>query len=193
MSGNKRIDKNKIERAISLFLEGIGDDITRPGIQDTPRRIAEMCEELYAGIGVDSSRAVKMLPSEQHDEIVLVRDIPFYSMCEHHLLPFLGRAHVAYIPAAGRVTGLSKLARVVDIESKKPQLQERLTSDIADSIVKALAPKGVMVVIEAEHLCMTMRGVRKPGSITVTSVVRGIFRENPATRAETMSLIRTAH
>ena len=131
-----------------------------------------------------------ILTSEHHDEIVLVKDIPFYSVCEHHLMPFIGRAHVAYIPREGRVTGISKLARTVEVAAKSPQIQERLTTMVAESIMHALEPKGVMVVIEAEHLCMTMRGVRKPGSATVTSVVRGIFRKNPATRAEAMALIR---
>jgi GTP cyclohydrolase I len=184
------IDKAKIERAMRLFLEAIGDNPDRPGVVDTPRRVAAMCEELFAGVGRDGAEAVKVLHGERHDEIVLVRDIPFYSMCEHHFLPFVGKAHVAYIPADDRVTGISKLARVVDIESKKPQIQERLTAKIADCLVKALKPKGVMVVIQAEHLCMTMRGVRRPGALTVTSVVRGIFRENAATRAETMALVR---
>ena len=190
MSKRRTIDKKKVEQSVRLMLEAIGDDPDRAGVRDTPRRVADMCEELYSGIGVDSSKVMKRLNSEKHDEIVLVRAIPFYSMCEHHLLPFLGQAHVAYIPDAGRLTGLSKLARVVEIEAKKPQLQERLTTDIADSIMRALRPRGVMVVMEAEHLCMTMRGVRKPGSVTVTSVVRGVFRENPATRAEVMALLR---
>lgn len=184
------MDRDKIEAAVRLFLEGIGEDVERPGLVETPRRVADMSEEIYAGVGVDSASVIKVLMPEIHDEIVLVRDIPFYSVCEHHLLPFTGRAHVAYIPAGSRVTGLSKLARVVEIEAKRPQLQERLTTHIAEALVKALQPKGVMVVVEAEHLCMSMRGVRKPGAVTVTSVVRGIFRENPATRAETMSLIR---
>ena len=184
------MDRDKIQRAVKLFLEGIGEDVRRPGLRETPRRIANMCEEIFAGIGADSASVIKALHSENYDEIVLIKDIPFYSMCEHHLLPFTGKAHVAYIPDGSRVTGISKLARVVEIEAKKPQLQERLSTAIAENIVKALKPKGVMVVIEAEHLCMTMRGVKKPGAITVTSVVRGIFRENPATRADAMSLIR---
>ena len=183
------MDRKKIEQSVRLFLEGIGDDPTRPGLRETPRRVAQMCEEIYAGIGTDTSQLIKVLDGENHDEIVLVRDIPFYSVCEHHLLPFIGKAHVAYVPEQNRVTGISKLARVVCTEAKKLQLQERLTTQVADSIVKALRPKGVMVVIEAEHLCMTMRGVKSPGARTVTSVVRGLFRENPATRAEAMSLI----
>jgi len=184
------MDRTKIETAIRLFIEAIGDDPERPGLRQTPERVARMCEEIYAGIGTDSASIIKVLEGENHDEIVLIRDIPFYSICEHHILPFIGRAHVAYVPHENRITGLSKLARVVAIESKKLQLQERLTTQIADSIVRALQPKGVMVVIEAEHLCMTMRGVKAPGARTVTSVVRGVFRENPATRAETLALIR---
>jgi len=186
------MNKEKIEAAVRLFLEGIGEDPDREGLRDTPRRVAAMCEEIYQGIGKDSSQVLTVLSSENHDEIVLVKDIPFYSICEHHLLPFIGMAHVAYIPRGNRVTGISKLARVVEIEAKRPQVQERLTTAVAESIMKALDPKGVLAIIEAEHLCMTMRGVRKPGSITVTSVVRGIFRNNPATRAEAMALIRNS-
>ncbi len=183
------MDREKISAAVKQFIEAIGDDPDRTGLRETPQRVASMCEELFAGIGRDSAEEIKVLHAEKHDEIVLVRDIPFYSLCEHHLLPFLGKAHVAYIPGGHRVTGISKLARVVELEAKKLQLQERLTTDIAENLVRALQPRGTMVVIEAEHLCMTMRGVRKPGSVTVTSVVRGIFRENSATRAEAMSLI----
>lgn len=185
----RAMDKKKIIKAVKLFLEGIGEDPERGGLKDTPKRVAEMCEEIFAGIGVDSEKVIKVLKSEDHDEIVLLKDISFFSVCEHHLLPFIGKAHVAYIPNGSRVTGLSKLARVVEIESKKPQVQERLTTVIAEAIMKALRPKGVMVVIEAEHLCMAMRGVKKAGSKAQTSVVRGIFRKNPATRAEAMALI----
>jgi len=184
------VDREKIETAVRLFIEGIGDDPNRPGVKATPRRVAEMCEEIYAGIGANAAAEIQVLRSEDHDEIVLLRDIPFYSVCEHHLLPFIGVAHVAYIPKAGRVTGISKLARVVEAECKKLQVQERLTTAIAEDIMTALRPKGVLVIIEAEHLCMTMRGVKKPGTKTVTSVVRGLFRKNPATRAEAMVLIR---
>jgi GTP cyclohydrolase I len=184
------IDKKKIIKGMKLFLEGIGDNPEREGLKDTPRRVAEMCEEIYAGIGVDASKQIKVLKSEDHDEIVLLKDIPFFSVCEHHLLPFIGKAHVAYIPDGSRVTGLSKLARVVETEAKKPQVQERLTTAIAEAIMKALRPKGVLAIIEAEHLCMTMRGVRKPGTVAMTSVVRGIFRKNAATRAEAMALIK---
>lgn len=185
------MDQRKIERAVKLFLEGIGEDVNRPGLKDTPKRVARMCEEIFAGIKADASRVIRPLHAEEHDEIVLIRDIPFHSVCEHHLLPFIGKAHVAYIPHANRVSGLSKIARVVELEAKKLQVQERLTTTIAETIVAALKPKGVLVILEAEHLCMTMRGVHKPGAITVTSVVRGLFRENAATRAEALALIRT--
>ena len=154
------IDKKKIIESVRLFLEGIGDDPKREGLLETPERVADMCEEIFAGIGQDSHTEIKVLKSEKYDEIVLLKDIPFYSMCEHHLLPFSGVAHVAYIPQGNRVTGISKLARVVEIEAKRLQVQERLTTDIADSIMKALKPKGVLAIIEAEHLCMTMRGIK---------------------------------
>jgi GTP cyclohydrolase I len=183
------MDQEKIERAVRLLLEGIGEDPEREGLRDTPARVARMCAEIYAGIGADPAGVFTRVFHEAHDEIILVRDIPFYSMCEHHLLPFLGKAHVAYLPDGRRICGLSKLARIVELHAKRPQLQERLTSDVADSLMAALEPRGVLVIVEAEHLCMTMRGVKAPGSLTVTSVVRGIFRENPATRAEAMALI----
>ncbi|MDE2216107.1 MAG: GTP cyclohydrolase I FolE [Planctomycetota bacterium] len=184
------IDKKKIVDSIRLLIEGIGDDPNREGLLETPQRVADMCEEIFSGIGQDSHAEIKVLKSEKYDEIVLLKDIPFYSMCEHHLLPFSGVAHVAYIPQGNRVTGISKLARVVEIEAKRLQVQERLTTDIAESIMKALRPKGVLAIIEAEHLCMTMRGIKKPGTRVQTSVVRGIFRDNPATRAEAMALIK---
>lgn len=184
------MDREKIMKAMRLFLEGIGEDPARPGLRDTPERVADMCEEIFGGIGVDAGKEIKVLKATGHDEIVLLKDLPFYSVCEHHVLPFIGMAHVAYIPQGGRITGISKLARVVELHAKRLQVQERLTTDIADSIMNALRPKGVLVVIQAEHLCMTMRGVKKPGSKVQTSVVRGIFRENPATRAEAMSLIQ---
>jgi len=186
------IDKEKAERAVRLLLESFGLDPDAPRLRETPRRVADMYEEVLRGMGTDGARVMKVLETEEHDEIVLVRDIPFYSLCEHHLLPFHGRAHVAYIPGENRITGISKLGRVVEVYARRLQVQERMTTQIADSLVESLRPRGVMVVVEAEHLCMTMRGVQKPGSVTVTSVVRGIFRENPATRAEAMSLIRQA-
>lgn len=183
------MDRKKVEQAVRMLLEALGEDPERAGLARTPERVARMYAEILSGRQADPAEILSVVHEEQYDEIVLVRDIPFYSVCEHHLLPFLGVAHVAYIPDGGRVTGLSKLARVVDVYAKRLQVQERLTTDIAESIMGALAPRGVLVIMEAEHLCMTMRGVKKPGSLTVTSVVRGIFRENPATRAECMSLI----
>jgi len=187
-----KIGKNlyKIKMAVRLFLEGIGENPNRPGIKETPDRVARMCEDIFGGIEKDPREELTILRGEKHDEIILLRDIPLYSVCEHHLLPFLGKAHIAYIPRGGRVTGLSKLARVVDILSRRLQVQERLTTQIADVINEALQPRGVMVMIEAEHLCMSIRGIKKPGVRTVTSVVRGIFRENPATRAEAISFIK---
>ena len=184
------IDHKKAEQAVRLFLEAIGEDPTREGLLDTPKRVARMCDELFMGMEVDPGKIIKVLRSEDHDEIVLVKNIPFHSVCEHHLLPFVGVAHVAYIPEGRRVTGISKLARIVEAHSRKLQVQERLTTAVAESIMDALRPRGVLTIMEAEHMCMTMRGVKKPGSLTVTSVVRGIFRENPATRAEAMALIR---
>jgi GTP cyclohydrolase I len=183
------VDSKKIERGVRLIIEGIGDDPRREGVRETPQRVARMFAEIFDGLKRDPGELIKPLKSDKHDEIVLIRDIPFYSMCEHHLLPFLGKAHLAYIPK-GAISGLSKLARVVEVVSRRPQLQERLTSEIADVLMNSLKPKGVMVVVEAEHLCMTMRGVRKPGAVTTTSVVRGIFRAKPATRSEALSLIR---
>ena len=185
------MDREKIEAGVRLILEGVGEDPAREGLSETPRRVAEMYEEIFAGIAEDAGAHLCATFDEGHQEMVLVRDIPLYSVCEHHLLPFVGRAHVAYIPgSSGRICGLSKLARVVDVFAKRPQVQERLTSQIADTIVEYLDPQGVIVVIEAEHLCMSMRGVQKPGAITTTSAVRGIFRKNAATRAEAMSLIK---
>jgi GTP cyclohydrolase I len=184
------MDRGKIEEGVRLILEGIGEDLSREGLRDTPRRVADMYEEIFAGLDADASEHFAITFNEGHQEMVLVRDIPLYSVCEHHLVPFLGKAHVAYIPGEhGRICGLSKLARVVDAFARRPQVQERMTSQIADTIVEHLDPVGVIVVIEAEHLCMSMRGVRKPGSMTVTSAVRGIFERKAATRAEAMSLI----
>lgn len=185
------MDRDKIEAGVRLILEGIGEDPAREGLLDTPRRVADMYGEIFAGLAQDAAEHFRVTFNEDHQEMVLVRDIPLYSVCEHHLLPFLGKAHVAYIPAKdGRICGLSKLARVVDVFAKRPQVQERLTSQIADTIVEHLGPQGVIVVIEAEHLCMSMRGVQKPGAITTTSAVRGILRSNAATRAEALALIK---
>lgn len=183
------IDKRKIETAVKMILEGIGEDPDREGLIDTPKRVARMYEEIFGGLHRDPREDLSIFFNEEHEEMVIVKDIPVYSMCEHHLLPFFGKAHVVYIPKNGRITGISKLARVVDSFSKRPQLQERLTSQVADTLMETLDPLGVLVVIEANHMCMTMRGVRKPGSVTVTSAVRGIFRKNKATRAEAISLV----
>jgi GTP cyclohydrolase IA len=185
----REMDFDKIERAVKLFLDGIGEDVKRPGIVETPARVARMCKEIFYGTNRDPVEVIKVLEAPGHDEIVLVKDISFYSMCEHHMLPFHGKAHVAYIPSGGRLCGISKLARVVEIASRRLNVQEYLTTVVADTIMKALRPQGVIVVMEAEHLCMTMRGIAKPGSKTVTSVVRGIFRERAVTRAEALSLI----
>ena len=184
------MDRDKIQAGVRMILEGVGEDPAREGLLDTPRRVADMYAEIFSGMGEDASEHFCVTFNEGHQEMVLVRDIPLYSVCEHHLLPFIGRAHIAYVPGkSGRICGLSKLARVVDVYAKRPQVQERLTSQVADTIVANLDPAGVIVVIEAEHLCMSMRGVKKPGSETVTSAVRGIFENRPATRAEAMALI----
>jgi GTP cyclohydrolase I len=181
------IDHAKIEEAVRMILEGIGEDPDRDGVKDTPRRISEMYEEIFSGVGIDPTPVPTVVQGANFDEMIMVKDIPLQSLCEHHLLPFSGKAHVAYIPNKdGRITGLSKLARVVDILSKRPQVQERLTTEIADTIERALEPRGVFVLIEAEHLCMTMRGVKKPGSVTVTSAVRGLFRNDARTRQEAL-------
>lgn len=185
------IDKKKIEQGVKLILEGIGEDLKREGIKDTPARVASMYEEVFSGVGKNAGEVITVTFAENHDEMVLVKDIPLYSICEHHLMPFIGKAHVAYIPGKdGQITGISKLARVVDILSRRPQVQERLTTLVADNLMAALKPRGVMVIIEAEHLCMSMRGINKPGSITVTSAVRGIFKDNVASRQEMLSLVR---
>lgn len=183
------MDLTKIEEAVKMMLEAIGEDPNREGLIETPKRVARMYAEVFSGLHEDPSEHLKVQFSEDHEEMVIVKDIPVYSMCEHHLVPFYGKAHVAYIPRKGKVTGLSKLARVVEGYAKRPQLQERLTSQIADSIMKMLEPRGVLVVIEAEHMCMTMRGVKKPGSKTLTSAVRGIFKNSEVTRAEGFALI----
>jgi len=184
------IDQERIERAVREILEAIGEDPDRDGLQRTPARIAKMYEEIFSGLYEDPSQHLTVTFEADHDEMVMVRDIPVHSMCEHHLVPFAGRAHVAYIPGEdGRITGLSKIARLVDGFAKRPQVQERLTTQIADALADVLAPSGVLVMIEAEHFCMSMRGVKKPGSLTITSAVRGLFKSNAATRAEAMSLI----
>ncbi|GGH79000.1 GTP cyclohydrolase I [Pullulanibacillus pueri] len=184
------VDHDKIEQAVTMILEAIGEDPRREGLIDTPKRVARMYEEVFQGLNQDPKEYFATVFGEDHEELVLVKDIPFYSMCEHHLVPFYGQAHVGYIPRGGKVTGLSKLARAVEAVAKRPQLQERITTTIADSIVETLDPHGVIVVVEAEHMCMTMRGVKKPGSKTLTSAVRGVFEENPAARSEALMLIK---
>ena len=184
------MDKAKIRKAVKELIVAIGENPKREDLLKTPRRVAEMYEEIFSGIKKDPKKELEVILGEKHSEIVLLKDIPLYSMCEHHLLPFIGKAHVAYIPKGGRVTGLSKVVRVVEILSKRLQVQERLTTQIADIIMKKLKPLGVLVVIEAEHLCMSMRGVKKPGTVTITSAVRGVFKENAKTRQEALSLIK---
>ncbi|MGI5902018.1 MAG: GTP cyclohydrolase I FolE [Desulfitobacteriia bacterium] len=183
------IDLVKIEQAVKEILIAIGEDPEREGLKETPRRVAKFYEEAFAGLTQEPSRHLNIYFSENHEEMVIVKDIPIYSMCEHHLLPFFGFVHIAYIPRDGKVTGLSKLARVAEGYARRPQLQERLTSQIADTIKDKLKAQGVLVVIEAEHMCMTIRGIKKPGSKTVTSAVRGIFQTNAATRAEAFALL----
>ncbi len=185
------VDIERVEAAVKEILAAIGDDVDRDGLLDTPRRVAAMYEELFSGLADDPARHLEVTFAAGHDEMVMVRDIPFASLCEHHLVPFIGRAHVAYIPGSdGRITGLSKLARLVDGYARRLQVQERMTTDIADAIEEVLDPRGVLVVVEAEHLCMSMRGVKKPGTTTVTSSVRGLFRSDVATRAEAMQFVR---
>lgn len=182
------MDKKKIEKGVTLILEGVGADLSQKDLKETPKRVAEMYEEILSGQFKNPENELEVILEQEHDEIILLKDIPLYSLCEHHLLPFFGKAHVAYIPDK-RITGLSKIARVVDVLSRRLQVQERLTTKIADVIMKKLKPKGVMVVVTAEHYCMSMRGVKKPGTVTTTSVVRGEFRTNPKTRQEALSLI----
>ncbi len=186
----KKMDLKKIEQGVRLVIEGIGEDPDRPGLKGTPGRVARMMDDILGGTRIDPQEDLEVFQDERHDELVLIRNIPLYSFCEHHLLPFAGVAHVAYIPKEGRIIGLSKIARLVDTLARRLQVQERLTKQVADILNATLNPLGVMVVIEAEHLCMSMRGVKKPKAITVTSAVRGSFRNNPATRTEAMMLIK---
>jgi GTP cyclohydrolase I len=184
------VDSARVEAAVRELLAAIGEDPNREGLKRTPSRVAKAYAEMFAGLTVDPDEVLETTFDENHDELVLVKDIPLYSICEHHLVPWHGKAAVGYIPGEdGRITGLSKLARVVDLYAKRPQVQERLTSQVADAVMRRLEPQGVVVVVEAEHLCMAMRGVRKPGSTTVTSAVRGIFKSDPRTRAEALGLI----
>jgi GTP cyclohydrolase I len=187
------VDVARIEKAVREILEAIGEDPDRDGLADTPSRVAKMYREIFSGLGEDPGSHLNVTFDANHDEMVMIRGIPLYSVCEHHLMPWYGHSHVAYIPNEdGRITGLSKLARLVEGYSRRPQVQERFTTQIADSIESVLQPRGVLVVVEAEHLCMSMRGVRKPGTTTVTSAVRGVFRDSVASRAEAMSFIRSS-
>ncbi|MBU2008323.1 MAG: GTP cyclohydrolase I FolE [Chloroflexi bacterium] len=185
------VDERRVEKAVRELILAIGEDPQREGLKDTPRRVGEMYAELFRGLDVDPKEELTVGFEEDHREMVILRDIPFYSMCEHHLLPFYGVAHVGYIPNEnGRVVGASKLARVVDTLARRPQLQERFTRQVADTIVEALVPEGAAVIVEGEHLCMVMRGIKKPGSFIITSAMRGLFRRRAATRAEFLSLLR---
>lgn len=184
------VDKKMIAEGVRMMLRGIGEDIKREGLIGTPERVADMYEEIFSGIEIDPAKELGPMFDENHDEIILVKDIPFYSVCEHHLVPFVGKAHIAYAPnKSGKIIGLSKLTRVLEIVAKRPQIQERMTTIIANTIMEKIKPRGVMVIIDAEHLCMSMRGVKKPNTLTVTSAVRGLFRDNTASRAEVLSLI----
>lgn len=184
------MDKERIQNAVREILIAVGEDPDREGLVETPKRVANMYEEIFAGLTEDPKQHIKLFNEQSNDEMVIVKDIPFYSMCEHHLLPFFGKAHIGYIPSDNKIIGLSKLARIVDNFAKKPQVQERLTSDVADFLNDNLQPKGVAVIMEAEHMCMTMRGARAAGSKTQTSALRGIMRTDAKTRAEVLSLLK---
>ena len=188
--GNDMLKEEKIEQAVYQLLEAIGENPNREGLLDTPSRVAKMYQEVFSGLGENPKEEFTAVFSESYEEVVLVKDIPFYSMCEHHLVPFYGVAHIAYLPDGGRVTGLSKLARAVEVASKRPQLQERLTGQVAAALDEALSPKGVFVMVEAEHMCMTMRGIKKPGSKTVTSVAKGVYQTDTALRQEVLAMIQ---
>ena len=190
MAKKKTVDREKIAAGVRMMLEGMGEDPTRDGLVKTPDRVADFYVELTEGMWIDPKKHIEALPGDSHDEMVLVKDISIASVCEHHLAPFVGKCHIAYIPKNGRIIGLSKLARIAEIFARRLQVQERLTQEIAQTLFEYLQPIGVMVVIEAEHTCMTLRGVKKPGAITVTSAVLGGFRKDPRTRAEAMSLIK---
>lgn len=184
------MDIKKIQKGVRLIIEGIGEDPERLGIKDTPERVAKMYQEIFSGLETPTEEILKHIEGESHDEMVLLKDIPFYSVCEHHLLPFIGKANVAYIPGAGKIAGIGELAKAVEILAKRPQVQERLTTQLADMLMEKLKPKGAMVIIDAEHLCLSMRGLKKPGARTVTSAVRGIFRTKESTRAELLDLMK---
>lgn len=184
------MDTKKIQKGVRLIIEGLGEDPDRPGLRRTPERVADLYEEIFSGLSSSPEDILKPMEGEKHDEMILLKDIPFYSVCEHHLLPFAGKAHIAYIPEGGRIVGISALARALEISAKRPQVQERLTAQLADMIMSRLRPKGCMVIIDAEHLCLSMRGIKKPGSKVVTSAVRGIFRTKESTRQELLELIK---
>lgn len=187
---NTQVDINKIQDAVKMILEAVGEDPTREGLLDTPKRVAKMYAEMFEGLHKDPKEYFETVFHEGHDEVVLVKDIPFFSMCEHHLVPFYGKAHVAYIPKDGVVAGLSKLARTVETVARRPQLQERITDTVAQTLMDMLAPQGVYVIVEAEHMCMTMRGIKKPGAKTITSVAKGVFEEDSVKRNEILSFIQ---
>ena len=183
-------NQEKVEQAVYQLLEALGENPEREGLLDTPKRVAKMYAEMFSGLNEDPKDQFTAVFSEVHDEVVLVKDIPFYSMCQHHLVPFYGKAHVAYLPSGDKVTGLSKLARAVEVAARRPQLQERLTDQVATALEEALNPRGVFVMVEAEHMCMTMRGIKKPGSKTITTVAKGLYKEDREERKEILSLMR---
>ncbi|WP_059103546.1 GTP cyclohydrolase I FolE [Shouchella shacheensis] len=185
------VDRDKLQQAVTMILEAVGEDPNREGLNDTPQRVAKMYEEMFSGLSEDPKEHLKTVFSEEHEELVLVKDIPFYSMCEHHLVPFFGKAHIAYIPKNGNVTGLSKLARAVDVVARRPQVQERMTTTLVEALMETLEAQGAMVVLSAEHLCMAMRGIKRPGSKTVTTASRGSFAEDASARSEVLSLIES--
>lgn len=187
------MDARKIQKGVRLIIEGIGENPERPGLRKTPERVAELYAEIFSGLVDSPEDLLNPMEGESHDEMVLLKDIPFYSVCEHHLLPFAGKAHIAYIPEGGRIVGISALARALEVFAKRPQVQERLTTQLADLLMKRLRPKGCMVIVDAEHLCISMRGIKKPGTRTVTSAVRGIFRTKQSTREELLQLIKESH
>ncbi|MBI5074485.1 MAG: GTP cyclohydrolase I FolE [Nitrospirae bacterium] len=184
------MDIKKIEKGVRLIIEGIGEDPDRPGMKGTPTRVAKMYEEIFSGLSTPTDEILQHIEGESHEELVLLKDIPFYSVCEHHLLPFIGKAHIAYIPGAGRIAGIGELAKALEVFAKRPTVQERLTAQLADMLMEKLKPKGAMVIIDAEHLCLSMRGLKKSGARTVTSAVRGIFRSKESTRQELLELIK---
>jgi GTP cyclohydrolase I len=184
------MDLKKIEKGVRMILEGIGEDTERSGIRETPERVARMYEDIFSGLETPTEELLKAIEGETHDEMVLLKDIPFYSVCEHHMIPFIGKVHVAYIPSGGKIVGLSEIVKAVEVLAKRLQVQERLTTQLADLIMNKLKPKGAMVIVDAEHLCISMRGVKKPGTRTVTSAVRGIFRSKQSTRDELLELIK---